>query len=75
MSRALWEEHGDAIAARTPLGRLGEPQDIARAALFLSSDASSWMTGATPRRRRRRPARLDAGLNTGSAKPGGALRS
>lgn len=47
MSRALWEEHGDAIAACTPLGRLGEPEDIARAALFLSSEASNWMTGAS----------------------------
>ncbi len=47
MARALWERHGDAIAARTPLGRLGEPEDIARAALFLVSEASSWMTGTT----------------------------
>jgi len=46
LARALWEEHGDAIAARTPLGRLGEPEDIAGAALFLVSEASSWMTGA-----------------------------
>ena len=30
-----------------PLGRLGEPDDIAKAALFLCSDASSWMTGTT----------------------------
>jgi NAD(P)-dependent dehydrogenase (short-subunit alcohol dehydrogenase family) len=31
--------------ARTPLGRLGEPQDIAGAVLFLSSAAASWITG------------------------------
>ncbi len=29
---------------RTPLGRLGEPQDIANAILFLSSAAASWIT-------------------------------
>jgi len=31
--------------ARTPLGRLGEPHDVASAALFLASDDSSWITG------------------------------
>ena len=31
--------------ARTPLGRLGEPDDVASAALFLASAESSWMTG------------------------------
>ena len=31
--------------ARTPLGRLGEVDDVASAALFLASDESSWMTG------------------------------
>ena len=46
LARVLWEEHGDAVAARTPLGRLGEPEDIASAAVFLVSEASSWMTGA-----------------------------
>lgn len=33
--------------ARTPLGRIGVPQDIAKAALFLASDDSGWITGET----------------------------
>jgi 3-oxoacyl-[acyl-carrier protein] reductase len=33
--------------ARTPLGRLGEPRDIAGAVLFLTSPAAAWITGQT----------------------------
>ncbi|HEU5151665.1 MAG TPA: SDR family oxidoreductase [Iamia sp.] len=47
MARALWEPHEEAIAARMPLHRLGEPEDIARAVLYLASDLSSWVTGTT----------------------------
>ena len=37
----------EAAAARMhPLGRVGEPEDVARLITFLSSEASSWMTGA-----------------------------
>lgn len=34
------------IIARTPLGRMGEPEDIANAFLYLSSDMASYVTGA-----------------------------
>jgi 3-oxoacyl-[acyl-carrier protein] reductase len=33
------------IVSDTPLGRLGQPDDIARVAVFLASDESSWLTG------------------------------
>lgn len=33
------------VEARTPLGRLGVPKDIAKAAVFLASDDSDWITG------------------------------
>jgi NAD(P)-dependent dehydrogenase (short-subunit alcohol dehydrogenase family) len=46
-ARALWEGREEAISARIPLRRIGEPDDIAQAALFLVSDAASWITGQT----------------------------
>lgn len=36
-----------ALGASFPLGRIGQPDDVASAALFLASDASAWITGAT----------------------------
>lgn len=33
------------VESRTPLGRIGSPQDIARAVVFLASDDASWITG------------------------------
>jgi NAD(P)-dependent dehydrogenase (short-subunit alcohol dehydrogenase family) len=47
-ARALWEGPGEErVAAHIPLRRLGQPDDIATAALFLASDAASWVTGQT----------------------------
>ena len=39
------EEIHDEMVSRTPLRRLGEPTDIAAAALWLASPAGSWVTG------------------------------
>lgn len=47
MARALWEAHEEAIARRLPTRRLGTPDDIAQAALFLASDSASWICGHT----------------------------
>jgi NAD(P)-dependent dehydrogenase (short-subunit alcohol dehydrogenase family) len=48
LAAALWEGPGEErIAAHIPLRRLGMPDDIATAALFLASEASSWVTGQT----------------------------
>jgi 3-oxoacyl-[acyl-carrier protein] reductase len=33
------------MVQRTPLGRFGQPDDIAKVAVFLASDAASWVTG------------------------------
>jgi 3-oxoacyl-[acyl-carrier protein] reductase len=33
------------MVAQTPLGRMGQPEDIAAVAVFLASADSGWMTG------------------------------
>ena len=45
MARAFWEGNESEVASQVPLGRFGEPDDIAAAALFLASPAASWITG------------------------------
>ena len=41
----LGTEFETGLVARTPLGRIGQPQDIAAVAVFLASDDSAWLTG------------------------------
>ncbi len=38
-------EYEEAVRKNIPLGRWGQPEDVARMALFLASDESSWITG------------------------------
>ena len=49
MTRALQENtaRSQKVLERVPLGRWGEPEDVAGAALFLASDASKYVTGHT----------------------------
>jgi NAD(P)-dependent dehydrogenase (short-subunit alcohol dehydrogenase family) len=45
----VWDDQGgpDVLAPLYPLGRVGEPADIAAAIAFLASDDASWITGVT----------------------------
>jgi meso-butanediol dehydrogenase / (S,S)-butanediol dehydrogenase / diacetyl reductase len=68
----IWQERVDQdpqiferLAAWYPLGRVGEPEDIARAALFLASDDAAWITGAI--------LNVDGGLMAGSYRMSRAL--
>jgi 3-oxoacyl-[acyl-carrier protein] reductase len=46
MTRALPEEQKQALLAQIPLGRLGQPEDIAAAVAYLASPAAGYVTGA-----------------------------
>ena len=47
LAEALWKEEEGRVAAATPLGRIGEPSDIAGAVAFLASDDAAWIPGET----------------------------
>jgi 3-oxoacyl-[acyl-carrier protein] reductase len=58
MVKAMPEKVLEGMRARTPLGRLGEPREIANAYLFLASDEASFITGVT--------LRVDGGIVVGT---------
>ena len=47
MTRALSDEQRDALVGHVPLGRLGRPDEVAAAALFLASEGAAYVTGST----------------------------
>ncbi len=47
MTTTILAERGPGIVAATPLGRIGQPDDIAGLALFLCSSEAGWITGRT----------------------------
>ncbi len=47
MARALWEPAENELADVLPLRRLGEPEDIAAAIVFLCGESAAWITGQT----------------------------
>ncbi|WP_069761003.1 SDR family oxidoreductase [Streptomyces sp. LUP47B] len=59
MARFVWEQG----PVDLPLGRIGEPEDVARAVVWLASDAAEWITGAD--------LLVDGGTRVRAAHPGG----
>jgi 3-oxoacyl-[acyl-carrier protein] reductase len=47
MATRMTDDQRAQLAKAFPLGRLGQPDDVAAAALYLLSDAASWVTGVT----------------------------
>ncbi|MFI6935733.1 SDR family oxidoreductase [Streptomyces sp. NPDC050287] len=63
MARFVWERGEDELAAGLPLRRIGKPEDVARAVVWLASDAAEWVTGAD--------LLVDGGTRVRTAYPGG----
>jgi NAD(P)-dependent dehydrogenase (short-subunit alcohol dehydrogenase family) len=47
LAKALWENYEEQLNAALPLGRIGEPDDIAESITFLAGEKASWITGQT----------------------------
>jgi 3-oxoacyl-[acyl-carrier protein] reductase len=62
MSEAVRNKAGDLIKKMIPMRRLGQPDDIAKAAVFLASDDASYLTGQV--------LTVDGGLSLGAAAVG-----
>ncbi len=45
MTEALNEEQQNALKSQIPMGRIGEPQEVAKVIVFLASDLASYLTG------------------------------
>ena len=45
LAQALWTGQEEQVGRAHPLGRVGEPEDVAAAVTFLVSDRASWITG------------------------------
>jgi 3-oxoacyl-[acyl-carrier protein] reductase len=62
LAAALWEGIEEHTARAHPMQRIGEPDDVARAVIFLASDAASWITGVV--------LPVDGGVTGAAAAPG-----